>query len=172
MDEIILKTSVSDTSKIRVNLNNNIYDKDGVCIEGIQELCPIDSNTRKLRTVDSTLFPADIELVEKLSDIDYTKFNFDINEFILAKTVEINLSNVDFYMHTNNVEYVRFCLSVLEPKLFESKEIDTFEIHYIRESVVGDNIDIYVSQNGNVIDYILVNNDEVITKAELVLKDK
>lgn len=172
-DEITLKISVSDVSKIRVNLNNGVFFRDGrLAIEGIQELCPIDSETRKLRMVESTLFPTDIPLEERMSDMSYSKFAFDKNEFEFKKKITIDLSNTDFYMHTNNVEYVKFCLSLLDGELFSKKCIDTFEIHYIKESVIGCEIDVYVKENNDKIDYLLMSGEDVIIKARLQLKGK
>ena len=100
-NNIKLKTSVIDTSKIRVNLNNSVYSGDSLCIEGIQELCPIDKDSRKLRMVDSTLFPKDVTLEEKNGLINYTKFNFNLEDFKLEKSIKIDISNIDFYKHTN-----------------------------------------------------------------------
>ena len=135
-------------------------------------MCPIDSNTRRLRSVDSTLFPSDISLAEKVGELEYSKFNFDKNDFTLKKKITIDLSNVDFYMHTNNVEYVRFCLSVLDLKVFENKRVDTFEIHYIKECSMGDEIEIYVNENDNKIDFLFMVNDSVVLKAEMMFADK
>lgn len=173
LDEVGVETSVFDKSKIRVNLNNCMYFSDGkIAVEGIQELCPIDSKSRKLRSVESTLFPCDVEVSNKVGDLEYSKFNFDKNDFELKKSIAINLSNVDYYMHTNNVEYVRFCLSVLDEKVFENKCVDTFEIHYIKESRIGQVLDIFVRQNDDKIDYLFMTNEDIVVKTCLTLKDK
>jgi len=172
LDSVEVKTSLFDRSKIRVNLNNCVYDEVGkIAVEGIQELCPIDSESRRLRSVDSTLFPADIDVVPKVGDLEFSKFAFDKNDFELRKSIDINLSNVDFYMHTNNVEYVKFCLSVLDENVFENKTVNTFEIHYIKESKIGQSLDIYVREINENIDYLFMCND-VVLKAKMVLKDK
>lgn len=171
-DEVCLKTSVSDVSKIRVNLNNLVCDSFGeICVEGIQELCPVDSETRKLRMVESTLFPKEISLKDRESDMNYSKFAFEKNDFDFVKKVKINLSNVDYYMHTNNVEYVKFCLSILDENIFTNKHIDTYEIHYVKESGIGDELGVYVRKNNDIIDYLLVNNEDIVIKAQLVLTD-
>lgn len=173
LDEITLKTSVSDVSKIRVNLNNSVYDRDDkICVEGIQELCAIDSDNRRLRAVDTTLFPVDIERVEGVSELQYSKLNFDKNEFDFKKKITIDLSNVDYYMHTNNVEYVKFCLGVLDYKIFENKALDTFEIHYVKESIIGDELDVLVKADNDNFNILIVRGEDVIVKAMLVLKDK
>jgi len=171
-DEISLQTGVSNVSKIRVNLMNNVAFRNGeIAIEGIQELCPIDSENRRLRTVESTLFPSDIKTCSSGSDLIFSKLNFNKNEFEFKKSIEINLSNVDYYLHTNNVEYVKFCMSVLGMEVFENKSIDTFEIHYIKESIIGTKLDMFVNKNDNVFDFLILSNNEIIAKAEMVLRD-
>lgn len=171
-EDVVLKTVVSDVSKIRVNLVNNIYVENGVCIEGIQELCAIDKDSRSIRSVESTLFPKDIETQESVGDLKYTKFDFNLNEFELKKIIEINLSNVDYYKHTNNVEYVKFCMSVLDSEMFENNVVDTFEIHYIKESVIGDKLSIYVNQKGDKIDFVFMKDDDVCVKAEIAFRGR
>lgn len=167
-DEIKLKTTVMDHSKIRVNLSNSIlYFDDKICVEGIQELCAIDSETRRIRSVESTLFPIGIEKENDNNFLEFDKLNFDKNDFNFVKKININLSNVDFYLHTNNVEYVKFCMSVLDHGEIKNKEIDTFEIHYLKETKMGDEVEIYIRNNEEKIDFIMVNNDIIVTKAQM-----
>lgn len=172
LDEITLKTSVVDVSKIRVNLSNNVCDRIGeICIEGIQELCAIDKDSRKLRSVDSTLFPVNIDKISKTSDMNFDKLNYDKDDFKFVKSITVDMSNVDFYMHTNNVEYVKFCVGAIGENLI-NKTVDTFEIHYVKESVVGDTLDIYIKESDNEICVLILCEDEVVVKSKVVFNDK
>ncbi|MBE5757813.1 MAG: hypothetical protein E7345_02650 [Clostridiales bacterium] len=172
LDKIKIKTNVAKKSNIRVTLSNNIYLNDKVIVCGIQEMCAVDGDSRKLRTVHSTLFPKDIcESGLENNELAFTKFAEELTDEDFVKTIKVDLSHLDFYKHTNNVECVKFCLSTLPLDIYENNEIDTFEIHYINQTVLGDEINIFRKMNDKKVYFELKLTDgTVVTKSMITIK--
>ena len=167
LDDIELRTMVAKKSNIRVNLSNNIYCNEKPVVLGIQEMCAVDGVERKIRTVDSTLFPKDIECIDE-NDLIFSKFMVEFDECDLVKEIIIDSSHLDFYKHTNNVEYVRFILSTMTIEEIENNQIDTFEMHYINQTVWGDKLKIYKKSMGkNVYFQMITDNGVVVNKSQL-----
>ena len=170
LDEIEVKTSIAKKSNIRVNLSNSIYLNNEIVVEGLQEMCAVDGDERKLRMVDSTLFPKDIA-VNNNCNLSFSRMLIDFDESDCVEEIVINASHLDFYKHTNNVEYARFVLSTLTIEELTNKEIDTFEIHYINQSVEGDKLKIYKKTIDNIVYFQMVSSDgNVINKSQLIYK--
>ncbi len=166
LDDIVVESTISKKSVARIECDCNILDKDGnICACGRQELCPMDSETRRLRMVNTTLFPKDI-IPSAINDVELNRLNFD--DANNHKIVEVEYSNIDFFGHTNNVEYVKIMLNVLPIDFIKSIHIYDCEIHYIHESRVGDHLDIGYSILDGEIQFVVRNGDAIITRARLL----
>lgn len=164
LDDFSVKTELSSKTKIRLNLSTDIVDASGEKVATcVQEMCAMDATDRKLRMLNTTLLPEDIECT-KIQDIQFEKLMEDFGEEDFVKEVIVDVSNLDFYKHTNNLEYVRFMLSTLPLDFLDSVDITDFEIHYISESKYGDVLKIYRKIKANSIEFQIVKNGKVITK--------
>ena len=168
LDDVRVISSISKKSVARIECDCTIVDESGnVCAYGKQELCAMDSNTRRLRMVDTTLFPRDISIGEP-NDITFDKLDFDNCDSVTQVTVQY--SNTDFFGHTNNVEYVKMMLDVLPVDLVRSIEITDFEIHYIKESKAQDVLDIKYRIGDDSVLFEIYRDDAIITKAKMIYK--
>ena len=109
LDEIDLHSYISKRSNIRINVSNHIYKNGNPVVLGLQEMCAVDDSDRRLRMVDSTLFPRDIEVVE-FDELKFSKMMVEFDEDDFVKDITIDVRHLDFYKHTNNVEYAKFIL--------------------------------------------------------------
>ena len=170
LDDIEVRTIVSKKSNIRVNLTNNIYCSERPIVLGLQEMCAVDGIERKIRTVDSTLFPKDIECGGD-NGLAFSKFIVNFEEGDVVKEIVIDSSHLDFYKHTNNVEYVKFVLSTMSIEEIENNQIDTFEMHYIAQSVLGDKLKIYKKIDGKCVYFQMVLCDgTIVNKSQIIYK--
>ena len=174
LDEIILETDLCKETNIRLNIFNNILDDKGnYLVEGIQEICAVDSETRKVRTVDSTILPKDIDIDEsKIPTLKFTRFDEELEKENYIKDIVIDSRNIDFFGHTNNVEYARFMLSTFTGNEVKNMIPREFEIHYIAESRESDVLSIYRKSTGNSHYFEIKNGDKVISKAMLITANK
>ena len=173
LDEIILETDLCRETNIRLNILNNILDKNGEClVEGIQEICAVDSESRRVRTIESTILPKNIEIDEnKIPSLKFTRFDEELGDENYIKDIVIDSRNIDFFGHTNNVEYARFMLSTFAGIDVKNMVPREFEIHYIAESREGDKLSIYRKSTGNSHYFEIKNGEKVISKAMLVTAD-
>lgn len=166
LDEFKVKSEVTGKSRIKVFLNSDITDRSGVVSSCLQEMVPMDADKRSLRMIDTTLFPADLECSGS-TDIEFAKMNFDLSDECLRKEMRVEVVNLDFYRHTNNVEYVRIMLSCLDLDFFDNVIIEDFEIHYLSESRYNSPLKVYVEDANNSVRFEIRKDDQAIIKAVL-----
>ncbi len=170
LDKITLETDLCKETNIRLNILNNILDDKGnLLVEGIQEICAVDSDTRRVRAVDTTILPKDIEIDEtKIPNLKFTRFDEELGDENYIKDIVIDSRNIDFFGHTNNVEYARFMLSTFTGEEVKNLIPREFEIHYIAESREGDKLSIYRKSLEGSHYFEIKNGDKVISKAMLI----
>jgi len=169
LDKCNIETDICKLTNIRMDLSSALYDEDGnLAISCLQELCGMDSDTRKLRTIDSvSLFPKDIEVVSPFCDIKFEKMDFKLEDGDLCEKLKIGVGNIDFFGHTNNVEYAKLLYSTCSYEFLKSTTPIDFEIVYIKESSLGDELKIYKKDIGKTVFFEIRKGDVVITKAKL-----
>lgn len=171
LENVSLVTDMCKLSNIRLNLVNDILDSNNEpCVIALQEMCAIDVTDRKSRMVSTTLLPKNIELVENKYALEFSKLDSVFEEEDLIETIQIRLNNLDFYKHTNNLEYVKMMINTFTLSEFESLNIDEFEIHYLVESKFGDYLTIYRKQVRNGYEFLVKCGDRVITRAKIQTK--
>lgn len=169
LDTFEIFSNVSKISMIRLDLSHKIMADGNNSIDCLQEMCVMDSETRKLRTIDTVPeYPKDVTLIEPYNDLSFEKFNFDYGKMELRKRIVVDSNNVDFFGHTNNVEYAKMMYGACSCEFLRSIKIETFEIHHIKESREFDNLDIYIKQTENEINFGIKNNDVIIAEAKMV----
>lgn len=65
-------------------------------------------------------------------------------EKVAEKTVV--LSDLDIVNHVNNVKYLEWCLDTLPPKLILKQELKSFEMNFLRELNLNDEVEIGTSK--------------------------
>lgn len=167
LDTFKCRTEISNKSKVRLNLSTEFLDKNNEMVAcALQEMCAMDADKRSLRLVDTTLVPTDLE-VTKNSEIEFSRLNFEMTEEDLVKEHNIEVVNLDFYKHTNNVEYARLMLSTLELSFLVENIISDFEIHYINECRFGDHLKIYRKTIDDHIEFEIRKENNAIVKGLL-----
>lgn len=170
LDTVTLETSVQKITPIRLNLSNNILNGDGeIAIRGLQEICAMDSDTRRLKTIKSTLLPSNITPTDESNSLEFSRMDFELGVEKLAKEIVIDSTRIDYFGHTNNVEYAKIFMSTLSGNELKSLNPKAFEIHYISESKEGENLQVYKEKVENKYLFEIKNNDKVVCKAVLEL---
>lgn len=170
LDQITLCTALNAKSLARLTLVNNILDASGnALIEGLQEMCAMDSSTRKIRLINTTLFPSTIEPSDVSSELKFIRLDDELDDKNLVMTTRVTSGNIDYFGHTNNVEYVRLILSTIDARTLKNLTPKTFEIHYISESKEGDELSIFKRKNNDGYFFEIKSKEKVCIKAILNL---
>jgi len=153
-------------SRIKLNLLTSLKDDDGkIVAECMQEMVAIDATTRSIKMLSDTLVPEDLE-VSGESDMAFNRLVIDYEDVDACKVVAVDSGNVDFYKHTNNIEYIKMMLSSLSVEYLASHQIVEFEINYVTESRAGDVLTIYRKElDDGKIAFQLKRGNDVVTRA-------
>ena len=85
-----------------------------------------------------------------------------------ADEVRVKYSNVDFAMHTNNKEYVRFILDTYSVDDLISRPVREMEIMYKEQSYEGDILTVKKgSDNGRDV-FEIMCGDRTVIKSEII----
>ena len=157
---------VSSNSKIRLNLDGVFKNPLGnTMFYSRQEICPMDLKTRKVRRLDTINYPNDLDLKQSNYTMRFSRFNFNLTDFVQAYTYTVAYCDIDFTRHVNNASYVRFMLNALDANFFNNNIITDLEIHYINECCEGDILNIYKQIVNNKINFIILHNETKIIEA-------
>jgi len=167
LDKFRLVSQISNKTRIKLNLCTDLIDESGnVFASCVQEMCAMDATERSLRMLNTTLVPEDLE-VSKDSDIGFVRLNFDMTEDDLVFVKKVDVTNLDFYKHTNNVEYVRMMFSTLDLDFVTNNKVKDFEIHYVTESRFGNELKLYRRISDSSVTFEIRKGENVVVKALL-----
>lgn len=146
-DEIVLRTWPSHAEGVRCNRSYQMLKDNKVIIKGLSEWIIIDATTRRLRRVETTHYPSDVDWIsEKALDNKFMKFKDDfLSEDIIYDRI-IHSCDIDVTHHTNNVVYISMLLNTFSVKELEAMTLKEIEISYINESLEGDKLQIFRKQ--------------------------
>lgn len=138
----------------------------GFLVEGISRWCLVDFTTHRISR-EKALYNG--ECLTETNGLEFDKDLIKLNDMSLFKKTTsyyVNVCDLDHYHHMNNTKYGDVILNAIDPNL----HIKEFEIAYIKECVVGDVIDAYVKQEGNVIYCFGMNKDQISFKSKILVE--
>lgn len=165
-------------SRIDVRLHNNPYYRDLIDIEswtrgaagpfairdyrisagatlidGTSSWLLLDTGTMRPRNPLDALkevpIPGDLRtLPENASRLTESKISGGVERMHSYRPV---FSDIDGHNHVNNVQYVRWCLDMLDSEWHHRNRIRTFSINYLRAAGLGDNLVIRLSIEGDTV---------------------
>ena len=172
LENISLSTQLCNKTKIKLCLETDFQNSSGenfaTCAH---EMCAMDAQSRNVRLLNSTSLPEDIEITKEQSLV-FSKFDVDEMELKCEVTKRVDINNIDMYKHVNNLEYVKFMLSLLDMDFLETKKVKKFEIHYIAESRFADELTIKCYESDNQYVFMIYNHDKLINRGILNFDNK
>ena len=131
-----------------------ILSEDGeVLIIGTSKWCVIDATSRTLQRTDNINYEGEYCL-----DVNYEGSFMKIicpkENLIKQFSYNVKFSDLDNNKHMNNTNYANLVLNSIV-----NKNISHFEINYLRECKINDNIDIFATSKENE-EYIIGKNNE------------
>lgn len=114
-------------------------------INAVSEWCILDATTKTLRKSNSVCYPT-FEHQPCLNGLEFSRINDDVNDIDFSYYYKTLATDVDSNNHVNNVAYVRMVLNAFTPKDFKDKNFKNFEIHFLNQSYLGDEISVFKKQ--------------------------
>lgn len=169
-DEYTVNCFISKISNATINIDVGIKnDKDDLCFYARTELCALDVETGRIRKVSTVGVDGTFQTGVPLTDISFTKI--DAEDLPVAEQVKVRFTNIDFVVHTNNVEYVRFILNTYSVSEIESCPILEMEIVYANQSYENDILTIHKAHIDNRDIFVIQKDDKIIVKSEILRAD-
>lgn len=78
----------------------------------------------------------------------FTKIELDRN-FTETYSRQVVLSDLDIVFHANNVKYLEWCLDYIDYRPLLAQKLKSFEMNFLRELQLNDDISIHKGQNDN-----------------------
>ncbi|WP_300568247.1 acyl-ACP thioesterase domain-containing protein [Flavobacterium sp.] len=144
-DKVTVKTWIESLEGSRSIRNIEMY-LNGEKIVGATTFWAV-FNTQ-LRKAEPLTLPH--EHFEKYPEHKATIANFSrlniIQETEKVTERTVVLSDLDIVNHVNNVKYLEWCLDTLHPKSILKQEVKNFEMNFLRELNLNDQVDINISK--------------------------
>lgn len=159
-------------TKIKTRVEIDITDSKGnMLITIVQESCPIDLDTRKIRKLETVSYPQDMENQETAIEKPFLRLTsqFEEKDYVYSQTVKA--CDIDYTNHTNNVMYIKYILNSFNSDFWNNKEIENFEVFYLKESKEGNKLKIYRKQiDKNTIEFLIKNEETNVEVIKALLK--
>ncbi|MBP5467283.1 MAG: hypothetical protein J6Y43_06965 [Clostridia bacterium] len=112
--------------------------KGETCLYARTETCVLDCTSQRIRRIASVGFPEDMGIYPTEAGFDFERFDTDG----VSPVYEFNVpsSAIDFCMHVNNVEYLRFVVGVSSVERELVSPIKEAEIHFVNQAREGEKI--------------------------------
>lgn len=110
--------------------------KGETCLYARTETCVVDRTSQRIRRIASVEFPEDMEIYPTEADFDFERFDTDGASPVYG--LNVPPASIDFCMHVNNVEYLRFILNASSVERELSAPIKEAEIHFLNQAREGE----------------------------------
>lgn len=121
-------------------------ENDEVLIKGTSKWCLIEPKTRRI--VPTSRISFDITYPDKRNyEKRFEKLDFTLKEVMNEKTYTVCQSHLDHNFHVNNTKYGEFIMNTIS--LSQEEQIKNFEINYIKEVHLHDELTIKFNKQGN-----------------------
>ena len=163
-EEIIVSTWQSKKGRAEFIRDYLIESNGKKVATGSTKWCLIDKDTRRI--LPTSLIPTDIS-GEYIEVNQINKINFE-SLTRKAEDVKVEKSMIDHNFHMNNCHYARWIYNIID---LNGGKIKTFEISFLNEAVLGDQIELRNERMGN---YWLIEGykkDKICFKARVEVTD-
>ncbi len=158
---------ISKISNVTINIDVAIKNAGGeLCFYSRTELCALDLQTGRIRRVSTVGVNESITTETPLTEIEFSKI--EAENLPEADRVKVKFTNIDYAVHTNNVEYIRFMFDTYrysEMRNFRAREI---EVLYQNQSFENDVLTVCKSTSCGKDVFEIRKEDKTIVKCELL----
>ena len=130
----------------------DVKDKDGISrITATSSWVVIDERTRRIaRPEDIANLPVEPQCTEDAIAVPAPKIQVPgMTEKVPGMTHRVAYSDLDINGHTNNARYVVWAMDCLPQEVTAGGPVKDLYINFIKETVPGDNVQLYSTQEGN-----------------------
>lgn len=135
-ETVLVKVSPAEITSVKVHFDYEIIDGQGDSVmRGGCCWIPIDLASGKPVRLDEFVD------VEGESDVRHPRLHFpDLTEYSLENSHVIDINDMDFNRHMNNIRYLRVALAALPLDYMDRYDIVSVRMKFIRQSFIGETL--------------------------------
>jgi len=158
---------LSKISNVTIDIDVGIKDTAGeLCIYSRTELCALDLGTGRIRRVSTVGVGESWRAETPLTDITFTKI--EAENLPEVDRVMVKYSDIDYAVHTNNKQYVRFILDTYTVREMGNFSIREMEMVYVNQSHEGDSLTVHKGNCDGKDLFVIKKGDQIIAKSEIL----
>lgn len=166
-DEYALTCFISKISRVTMYIDVAIKNVSGeLCVYSRTELCALDLETGRIRKVSTVGVDDTIKAEEPLTDIEFTKI--EAENLTAVGEVKVGFTSLDYAVHTNNKEYVRFMMDTYSAAEMKNCSVREMEIAYLRQSYEGDVLTVRRGGSENKDVFTIEKDGQIVAQSEIL----
>ena len=161
-----VKCFISAVTPVRIIVDTQFIKTSGeVALYAKTEVCLLDITSGRIQKLTDKLVGVDLSVTEPEQKFDFERID---DEGETKQEFTVKSSNIDYCRHVNNAEYVRFITDAFSVKELEERDIKSFEIHYVRQSLEGALLTVKRRDDKNVSDVAVKNGEKVAAISRII----
>ncbi len=146
--EIIAETWPLPPGRLKVERQYRLKDLSGnILINAASEWCVLGLENRRPIRMETDVFSGGHEyLCEKSGAGEFSRINEPVIETDFCYERKIEIGDIDLNNHTNNKKYTDMVLQCFSDECLKEKPIKFYELHFLKETYLGDKIKIYKTE--------------------------
>ncbi len=169
-DDCTVTCFLSKISNVTIYIDVALKNMQGeLCVYSRTELCALDLGTGKIRKVPTVGVNDQMKTQAPLIEMSFTKI--DAENLPVAGKVKVGFTSLDYAVHTNNKEYVRFMMDTYSASEMKNCHISEMEIVYVNQSYESDELIVRRISDGNRDVFAIEKDGKIITKSEVLRVD-
>jgi len=105
----------------------------------------------------------------KATEKSFSKININHDTEIVFEKI-VSISDLDIVNHVNNVKYLEWCLDFVEEKLILNQNIKSFEMNFLKELSLKDQVVIHENLSDEVMIFSITKDDKTCFALQLNLE--
>lgn len=144
-NKVIAQTWPLPPGRIKVERQYRIKNSSGeILLNAASEWCVLSIDTRRPIRMEQDVFSGGHKyLTEKSGAGDFTRIRFKLDEDDFNYSRVITKDDIDLNNHTNNKKYTDMVLDLFDEEFLINNPIKSYELHFLKETYLGDTINIY-----------------------------
>ncbi len=165
-NECIVTCFISKISNVAINMDVGIQNAAGaLCVYSRTELCALDAETGRIRKVSTVGVDDGFQTYEPICELTFTKI--EAENLPVAEQIKVGFTNIDYVVHTNNKEYVRFMLNTYSVGEMAKSPIREMEVVFANQSYEGDVLTLHKGCCCDKDVFVIQKEDKVIVKCAI-----
>lgn len=164
--EFTLSCFISKISNVTIDIDVGVKNAaDELCFYSRTELCALDLVSGRIRKVSTVGVDESVTAHEPLAEIAFEKF--DTDDLPVANQVEVRYASIDYAVHTNNKEYVRFMLNTYTLDEMLRCPVREMQITFANQSFEGDVLTVHKGERDGKDVFVIQKDDKPVVKCQI-----